>query len=629
MDMIAQNGAQRCIQQMGGGVSTHNGFPANRVNLSPNGVAQLQSALYQLTTVHELAALVFLDVGYLEAATVLTFHDNLAVVCHLTTHFRVERRLVQNHNGVDAGHQLFGLLVLHHQSHHFGVGDCTRFIADKLSLGDVFAELHTGPAQIAQGLAGLSGSLTLLFHQGLEAFLVHSHPLLFHHFNGQIDGETVGVVQFESVGTGENFFTLFLMAPQHFIEDVHAAVNGFGEVLFLRADDFGDITLTLPQFGVVALVLMDNRITDRVQERLVDAQQLAMAGSAAQQTAQHIAAALIGGQNTVTNHKSSGADMVGDHAERHILGIGFAVVGMGDLADLVGDVHDGVHVKQRGNILANTGQTLQAHAGVDVLLLELGVVVLAVVVELGEHHVPHLNIAVAVAAYGAAGLAAAPLFTAVIVDLRAGTAGAGAVLPEVILFAKLENAISRNPNLLVPNAERLIVSRSSLIAGKDGGIEPVGVQTYPLGGGQKLPGPVDGLLLEVITEREIAQHLKVGAVAGRLADVLNVAGTDALLAGADTMAGRLLLTGEERLHGRHTGVDQQQRRVVLGNQGKAGQAEMSLRLKKFQEHFAELIEPVFFLCHGFGYLHHSIACSAIKKRFAPKQGRSGCFTVPP
>ena len=41
----------------------------------------------------------------------------------------------------------------------------------------------------------------------------------------------------------------------------------------------------------------------------------------------------------------------------------------------------------------------------------------------------------------------------------------------------------------------------------------------------------DGLVLEVIAEGEVAQHLEEGAVAGGLADVLDIAGADALLAG--------------------------------------------------------------------------------------------------
>ncbi len=90
---------------------------------------------------------------------------------------------------------------------------------------------------------------------------------------------------------------------------------------------------------------------------------------------------------------------------------------------------------------------------------------------------------------------------------------------------------------------------------------------------------MNGFPLEVVTEGEVAQHLKIGAVTGSLADVLNVAGTDALLAGADPAAGRLHLTLEIGLHGSHAGVDQQQRLVILGNQGKAGQAQVFLGFK--------------------------------------------------
>jgi hypothetical protein len=54
--------------------------------------------------------------------------------------------------------------------------------------------------------------------------------------------------------------------------------------------------------------------------------------------------------------------------------------------------------KRESHALAHAGQALEAHAGVDVLLLELGVVAVAVVVELGEDDVPDLDVAVAVAA---------------------------------------------------------------------------------------------------------------------------------------------------------------------------------------------------------------------------------------
>ena len=90
------------------------------------------------------------------------------------------------------------------------------------------------------------------------------------------------------------------------------------EVLLLRADDLGDIGLLLPQIGVLALVLMDHGVHHLIQEGIVDAQQLPVAGGPAQQTAQHIAPPLVGGQDAVADHEGGGADVVGDDPQGHI-----------------------------------------------------------------------------------------------------------------------------------------------------------------------------------------------------------------------------------------------------------------------------------------------------------------------
>ena len=255
----------------------------------------------------------------------------------------------------------------------------------------------------------------------------------------------------------------------------------------------------------------------------------------------------------------------------------------GDLGDLVRDVAHGINVEQGADALYYARQTLEAHAGIDVLLLQLGVVAVAVVVELGEYVVPDLHVAVAVAADGAARLAAAELGAAVVVDLRARTARTGAMLPEVVLLAEAEDALGRDADLLVPDFERLVV------VNVDGRVQAVRVDADPVRARQELPAPVDRFALEVIAEGEVAEHLEEGAVARGLADVFDVAGADALLAGGDAAARRLLLAGEIRLHRRHAGVDEQKRRVVLRDERKARQAKMTLGLEETEVHLAQLI----------------------------------------
>src|SRR5699024_671290 len=124
-----------------------------------------------------------------------------------------------------------------------------------------------------------------------------------------------------------------------------------------------------------------------------------------------------------------------------------------------------------------------------------------IAVKLGEHNVPEFDIAVTVAADAAGRLAAAVLLAAVKIDLRAGTAGAGTVLPEVVLLAHAYNAIGSNADFLCPDLKGLVVV---LINGN-----PQLVNRHLEHLCAELPGPGRGLVLEVIAEGEIAEHLKV------------------------------------------------------------------------------------------------------------------------
>ena len=593
VDMVAQDLLQGGIQQMGGAVGPHDGLAALHIHGGEDFLPHPEAAALHGAGVHELAALVLLNVGDGELRA--GGGADHAVVGHLAAHLGVEGALIQDDHALHPGDDLVPELALSGESHDVGgvILQMVGIIAVELGGGDLLAELDAGPAQVAQGLAGLSRPLLLLPHELLEALLVHAEALIPGHLDGEVDGEAEGIVELEGVGAGEGGLALGLVLGQHLGEDLHAAVDGLGEALLLGADDLGDIGGLLPHVLVLALVDLDHGLHDLIEEGTVHAQELAVTGGPAQQAAQDVAPALVAGQDAVADEEAGGPDMVRDDAQGHIVLVALAVVGAGDLADLVGDVHDGIHIEEGVHVLHHAGQALQAHAGIDVLLLELGVVVVTVVIELGKDVVPDLDIAVAVAAHGAAGLAAAVLGAAVIVDLGAGAAGTGAVLPEVILLAEAEDAVLRDADLLVPDVEGLVIV---LI---DGGIEAVLLQAHHLG--QELPGPGDGFLLEVITEGEVAQHLEEGAVAVGVADVVDVAGADALLAGADPVTGGLLLALEPGLHGSHTGVDEEQGLVVLGDQGEAGQTQVAvLLLKVAEEHLPQLVEAVVRMGHG-GY----------------------------
>ena len=587
MDMVAQHRLQRLLQQMGRGVGTHDGLAALHVNGSDHDVVHLDGTGDHPAVMQILAALVLLDVGHHETAVA---HEDHAVVGDLTAHFGVEGGLVQNNDALFAAGNGAGDLIAHAHSQNLGVAVILG-VADKGGGGVVQPQVDACPGQIAQRLPGFPGANLLLLHQLGKCRLVQGHILVSHHFQGQVNGEAVGIVQFEGVGAGELRLSLGLMLCQHIGENRHAAVDGTGKVLLLHLYHLGDIVAALPQIGIVNLVFLHHGLHDLIEEGVVDAQKLAVAGCPPQQTAQDVAAAFVAGKHAVGDHESGSADMVGDDPQRYVHLHALAVSCAGQLGDLVGDVHDGIHIEQGVHVLTDHRQTLQAHAGVDVLLGQLGIVAVAVVVELGEDVVPDLHVAVTVAADGAAGFAAAVLLATVVVNFRAGAAGAGTMLPEVVLLAEAEDTLGGDAHFLVPDLKGFIV------VFVDGGVQPVLVQTDHLG--QELPAPCNGLVLEVIAEGEVAQHLKIGAVAGGLADILDVAGADALLAGADPVTGRLHLTLEIGLHGRHAGIDEQQRRIILGDQRKAGQAQVTLAFKERKEHFAQFIYAVRLGIHWF------------------------------
>ena len=97
---------------------------------------------------------------------------------------------------------------------------------------------------------------------------------------------------------------------------------------------------------------------------------------------------------------------------------------------------------------------------------------------------------------------------------------------------------------------------------------------------------MDRFPLKIVAKGEVTEHFKVSAVASSLTDILNIAGTDTFLTGADTAAGRLYFTFKIRLHRCHAGVNQQQRGIVLGNERKAGQAQVLLAFKEGKEHLS-------------------------------------------
>ena len=166
--------------------------------------------------------------------------------------------------------------------------------------------------------------------------------------------------------------------------------------------------------------------------------------------------------------------------------------------------------------------------------------------------------------------------------------------------------------MVLGNAERLPDLDRLVVILEHCKVELLRRQAEHLGG--ELEGPGTHLVLEVLSEAEVAHHLEEGQVA-RVADVVDVVGTHALLRGRGADVGwvELLLVKEVGLELHHAGARQKQRRVV-GDERGGRHALASLLLEEGEVLLADF-------CGGH-VLHGGCSSLITQERVAVLQKRS-------
>ena len=406
---------------------------------------------------------------------------------------------------------------------------------------------------------------------------------------GQIAWEPEGVVE------GEQELAVDGAAPARSVRLVElldaplAAVEGVRESFLLSLDSVLHARPFALQLGIGVCHHCSDPLDAPVEEGLGEAEEAAVEHGPAHDPAQDVAPPLVRRGHPVGDEERRRPRVVGDDPQRDVV-LGVPPVRLaGQLRGPVDERAQEIRVVVRRFALEHRGDALQPHAGVDRRPGQRAHGPAGVAVVLHEHEVPDLEPAVALAGRAetrAAGrhLGARQVIALVEVDLRAGAAGAGlAHGPEVVLLAQTEDAVVAEAGHLFPQRERVVV------VGEHGGDQPGTIEGEVAG--QELPREGDRVGLEVVAEREVAEHLEECVMAGGAPDVLEVvvlaARPYALLAGRRAAAVAPLLAEEHALELHHARSGEEQGGIVAGDERRRAHARVPLALEVPQERLAE------------------------------------------
>ena len=174
-------------------------------------------------------------------------------------------------------------------------------------------------------------------------------------------------------------------------------------------------------------------------------------------------------------------------------------------------------------------------------------------------------------------------------DFRARSARTGlARRPEIVGGGDADDLVVGQAGDLLPKVESLVV------VVVDRYQEPIDRKIEGLG--DQRPGKFDCLGLEIIAEREVAEHLEERVVARRIADVVEIvvlaAGAHAFLRGRRAGIGSPFVTGENVLERHHPGGGEHQGRVVARNQRCRRDDLMRIAAEIVEKRRADLVDAV-------------------------------------
>ena len=141
---------------------------------------------------------------------------------------------------------------------------------------------------------GIAGAFLLLLHLSVELLLVNSEVILTTDEFSEVEGETIGIKQTESLDTIQLVLTLSLQFLHSFVKHRDTLIQCAQEAIFLFLDNFGNQLLLSLQFREGIAHLMNECWHELVEEAvLLTKEGISIAYGTAQDTTNNVASLSI------------------------------------------------------------------------------------------------------------------------------------------------------------------------------------------------------------------------------------------------------------------------------------------------------------------------------------------------
>src|SRR5215469_2866249 len=167
-------------------------------------------------------------------------------------------------------------------------------------------------------LAGGACALALPLHQTVELGQVHLDSIVAQDVLSEIEGESVGVVEFECDRAGEAPSTSLLERRLLLLDEFKAPVQSFTEASFLGRNHLGDFACLAAKLGISVTHRGDDPVIHGCQERPMDPQIAAVPRGAPYDAAQDVFAVGVTGSYALGHQEGHGSCVVCYGAEGDI-----------------------------------------------------------------------------------------------------------------------------------------------------------------------------------------------------------------------------------------------------------------------------------------------------------------------